>query len=326
MDDIFSMLQPQQPQTLGQPDPGLKAQWDSVLQDPKTRGALLSFGLNLMTPSWGSPIANAMGAAAQSYAGAEDLERTRAVEERDRATSLSEKEADRKLRRDINTEDNAAAMARTRVAKEGTLDTKSQARWDRAYYFRQNKLAAENKAAREFNENPMNIDAEKKPLLSDEEILMQAEAFADSSLGKGPNGTAMPANAGGVTSQIPAGTAAPMGDKGVATSPSAAAPGASPTVASSEKPGAEAPKKVEAWRVVDGTSPQILEQLLAKPNAEEILQKKFGVTKAEIEAELARPSRRHGAAVGNFWNSLLGGGQAPNPSASRTVNPATGAK
>lgn len=91
--DLGALVAPQ-PQ-LGAPDPGLKAEWDGWLSNPANRAGLLQFGLQLMTPTWGNPMAQAIGSGVEAAAGTESEEYRRAQSEQARSERLGEASARR---------------------------------------------------------------------------------------------------------------------------------------------------------------------------------------------------------------------------------------
>lgn len=309
MDELGNFMQPQPMAPAAQPDPGLKAEWDGWLQNPKNRAAMLSFGLGLMTPTWGNSFANAAGAAAESYGAVEKQQQDEAIRQEGVARSQADKEAERNLRRELNTADNDAAIARTVAAKGTGAENKAQARWDRAYYYMQTKLARDNKAAQEYNDDILNVDNPKRAVLSDEEILQQAETFADQTAGKGPGHGAAGADAGTGNSQIPAQNAAEGEGAAPATSPPAAAPGATNNSTNE-------PTGVSASDFVNKVDPGKLDQLLANPKADEYL-KQFNLNTAMVRQAKAQRDARN-------WLLQLGVGGPPGVATPMTRGPGTG--
>jgi hypothetical protein len=125
---LGGMLAPQP--TLGQPNPQLKQEWDGWLQNPANRAGLLSFGLQMMSPTWGNQLAASVGAGAEAYtATQEDLQQTAErdqVRQENRGDRLSARAdsmelkrmalEDRKLARDQQASDRKAAQSERQLA------------------------------------------------------------------------------------------------------------------------------------------------------------------------------------------------------------------
>lgn len=118
MDELGQLFSPQAPAAPAAPDPALKQEWDGFLSNPANKAALLSFGLNLMAPTWGSPAVNAIGAAAETYGGIGAMQKQQA----DQDTKLSEAAAGRDLQRELNDADNTAAMDRTKYSSDAVTN------------------------------------------------------------------------------------------------------------------------------------------------------------------------------------------------------------
>jgi hypothetical protein len=93
----------------------LKGQWDSWLQNPVNRNALLGFGTQLMMGSWGSPIASALGAGIESAQGTEKLMQDEAIRQEGVANKLGEAGTEREFKAGENQLDRDAALDRTNI-------------------------------------------------------------------------------------------------------------------------------------------------------------------------------------------------------------------
>jgi hypothetical protein len=217
----FSIFQPQTA-VPAQPDPELKGQWDSWLQNPANRAGLLSFGLQAMTGGWGNTsqqLAAALGAGVEGYQGAQKFQLDQELQERQRNDKLNEQEADRALRRELAETNNKAAMDRTIYSADRRIGSnpsvKDQAFWDRVYQNERKRLqkqAADNSDPlnRKINES---MGIEMGAPMSDEELDAAAAEAADRALAARQKRTGG-ANAGAKTSEISAGTGGSVGSEG----------------------------------------------------------------------------------------------------------------
>ena len=204
--DLGSLFSPQ-PQVQAAPNPELKSQWDGWLSDPANKAGLLSFGLQAMAGGWGNgtqQLSAALGAGAESAGGMQKMQFDKELEERRNNESRADKEASRSLQRELNDADNKAAMERTKAAKEGragSYDRSEQSYWDRMSALKLRQLEARNKAARD----PLNKQLDPTLMeLSEEEMIIEADRFADELVAKRRGDKTGGTNAGEKTSEISA--------------------------------------------------------------------------------------------------------------------------
>lgn len=114
---------------LGAPNPQLKQEWDGWLQNPANRAGLLSFGLQMMSPTWGNQLAASVGAGAEAYTATQEDQQQTAEREQVRAENRADRQGARadslELKRmtleDRRTAREAAASDRKAMASERQL-------------------------------------------------------------------------------------------------------------------------------------------------------------------------------------------------------------
>lgn len=126
---LGGMLAPQP--TLGTPDPKLKQEWDGWLQNPANRAGLLSFGLQMMSPSWGNQLAASVGAGAEAYSATQEDMQATAEREQVRAENRSDRQSAR-----------ADSMELKRMALEDRKTAREEAKADKKAMASERQLAA----------------------------------------------------------------------------------------------------------------------------------------------------------------------------------------
>ena len=121
-----SLTQPQQP--VAAPSPSFKNSVDQFFQDPVNRAGLLSFGLNLMSGGFGTPLqqfAHAAGQGIESAAGAEKFqtEQGRLDEQQDFQERQLSQRATLSREKDAAALERSQLAARTRIQAAGLTGT-----------------------------------------------------------------------------------------------------------------------------------------------------------------------------------------------------------
>ncbi len=106
MFDFLNPLAPVAPNPAQAPTPPAapQQQWETYLQNPDVRAAMLSAGLAMMRPSWGGPgqaIVSGIGAGAETYGDREQQSRAIALQERAHQESQSDR-AERQKDKDLD--------------------------------------------------------------------------------------------------------------------------------------------------------------------------------------------------------------------------------
>lgn len=287
-DELAGLFQPQQVAP-AQPDPGLKAEWDGFLSNPKNRAGLLSFGLGLMTPTWGNSFANALGAGAEAYGAVEKEQQAEAIRQENAGRATSEKQKDRDLQRELNDADNKAALERTKYSSDaatnraaGRYSRGAQAIFDRIYA----KTAADIRKAQSDILRP-GYDPDAPPLTEDE-IAAQAAAAAakaadahEARFGTGKtagSGSAAPDDGGASNSQISPGT-----DGGGDSAPAGEGAPAANVGAANNSTSSQGAPSIDDF--VRNTDPKKVDALLAHPEADKLLGKYGWNTRSLIAAK-----------------------------------------
>lgn len=328
LDGLTDFLNPQpQAPAPAQADPALKSEWDGWLSNPKNRAAVLSFGLGLMTPTWGSSFANAVGGAAESYGAVEKMQQDEAIRQEGVNRSQSNLEAERNFKREINTADNEAAMARTKysadaatnriTAKTGGYSKAAQTLFNKTYETERKRLMEPDILAPGYDPDAPLPSEEEAAAMATDAAVRAADAF-EARFGKG----ASAGGAGASNSQIPAetgggGDSAPAGE-----GPPAANVGA--TNNSTNGQGTPSPNgdgSIDASTFVQQVEPRKVDALLANPKADEYLAK-YGLNSAMVRQAKAQREARN-------WLLQLGVGmpqmgQTPGVATPTVRGPGTG--
>jgi hypothetical protein len=322
-DELAGLFQPQQAAP-AQPDPGLKAEWDGFLSNPKNRAGLLSFGLGLMTPTWGNSFANALGAGAEAYGAVEKEQQAEAIRQENAGRSVSEKQKDRDLQRELNDADNKAALERTKYSSDAATSRAGMrgASYSKGAQSLFNRTYAETvKSLKNPNILANGYDPDAPPL-TEEEIDMQATAAASRAAdafehrfgtGTGSTGGAGTGGGGASNSQISPGTGAGGDSAPTGKGAPAANVGAGNNSTSSQ--GAT----ISADDIVTRMKPETLDAVLAKPNADDYF-KQYGLNSRAVIAAKARRDAM------NWLQNLQmpGFGQTPGVATPSIRGPGTG--
>jgi hypothetical protein len=231
----------------------LKGQWDSWLQNPVNRNALLGFGTQLMMGSWGSPIASALGAGIESAQGTEKLMQDEAIRQEGVANKLGEAGTERDFKATENQLDRDAALERTKLVSDTRLQTSGGRANNSAY----------NTGYRSM------MNALQLPMMSGEITPEQAEAAAIAA-GERAAATA-PTGLGGTGNSAAPGQGTPT--NGVqqspvgGTAPAGNAPAGSPV----------APKKGPSYdALITKYGAETVDSVLSTPEKRQQFEAKFG--------------------------------------------------
>ena len=287
-DELAGLFQPQQAAP-AQPDPGLKAEWDGFLSNPKNRAGLLSFGLGLMTPTWGNSFANALGAGAEAYGAVEKEQQAEAIRQENAGRSVSEKQKDRDLQRELNDADNKAALERTKYSADAATSRAGMkgASYSKGAQSLFNRTYAETvKSLKNPNILAPGYDPDAPPL-TEEEIDMQATAAASRAAdafehrfgtGTGSTGGAGTGGGGASNSQISPGTGA-----GGDSAPAGEGAPAANVGAGNNSTSSQGAPSIDDF--VKNTDPKKVDALLAHPEADKLLGRYGWNTRSLIAAK-----------------------------------------
>lgn len=202
----------------------LETKWLAKFQDPSVMAGLLSFGANLMKPTWspGAAMADAISGGAQAYAGVEAEKYRRAKEEEKTIQGLEEKEADRANRVKVAEigADSRAEVANIRAAAAiNSMQERDRLKREMAGPFTPQENARYNTLVRTYSKQIENdITRLGKPIDPAEVAQKAAETARNIILGErvGAGGQAPgAANAGGNSSTNSASGGGPVGQGGV---------------------------------------------------------------------------------------------------------------
>lgn len=166
--DLGALFQPQgqeQAQLVQQPAlappsakeaqaPDLKSQWDSVLQNPTTQAALLSFGIRALQGGWGgvgSQLGDALSAGLEGASNQQVFQQAKEDKEQARADKLNDTNQDISLKREEfqNRKDIANIGASTRLSVAGMRQASGAKSLQEQKFYQ----AAYNKAAQGLRSN-----------------------------------------------------------------------------------------------------------------------------------------------------------------------------